>query len=92
MAETAWDKSIRIKPEGFLAGQRLLDLPRLNMIGNRSIELENHLGVLSFSGSEVIIALKGGALAVKGEQLVLGGIDRERLCLVGIIEEIRFFL
>ncbi len=80
------------KTKEMLPGQGILDLPRINMLGNRYIELENHLGILSYSLTETVVALKTGELRIKGRQLEISRIDREFFCLAGIIDEIHFRL
>jgi sporulation protein YqfC len=90
--QTGESSGLLERTKEMLPGQGVLDLPRLNMLGNRYIELENHLGILSYSLTEAVIALKTGELRIKGQRLEISKIDREFFCLAGIIEEIQFRL
>ncbi len=47
----------------------MMDLPRITMIGQIHIYIENHRGLLTFADNEVRLLLKQGQLLIKGEQL-----------------------
>ncbi len=68
----------------------LMDLPRITMIGQVHIYIENHQGVLRFSKQELRLLLKQGQLLIKGEKFVIKTILPEELLLEGQIDQVIF--
>ncbi|MGM7684465.1 sporulation protein YqfC [Cytobacillus sp. Hm23] len=67
-----------------------MDLPRITMIGQLHIYIENHRGLLSFADDELRLLLKQGQLLVKGESFVIKMIQPEELLLEGKIEQVTY--
>ena len=63
----------------------MMDLPRITMIGQLHIYIENHRGLLVFSDTEVRLMLKHGQLMIRGEGLVIKMILPEEIMLEGKI-------
>ena len=54
----------------------IMDLPRITIIGDNEIDIENHKGIVLFEESEVKINSKVGFIVIKGsgfEILFIGG-------------------
>jgi sporulation protein YqfC len=68
----------------------MMDLPRITMIGQLHIYIENHKGLLKFSDRELRLLLKQGQLLVKGEQFVLKTMLPEEILLEGKIDEVKY--
>ncbi|HEU5140004.1 MAG TPA: sporulation protein YqfC [Bacillales bacterium] len=68
----------------------IMDLPRITIIGQLHIYIENHNGVLSFSNDEVRLRLTQGQLVVKGREFVLKTILPEEILLEGKIEQVKY--
>jgi sporulation protein YqfC len=66
----------------------MMDLPRVTMIGQIHIYIENHRGLLTFTDREVRLLLKQGQLLIKGEQFVIKMILPEEILLQGKIIEV----
>ncbi|ARK29327.1 sporulation protein YqfC [Halalkalibacter krulwichiae] len=66
----------------------MMDLPRITMIGQLHIYIENHRGVLRFSNQELRLLLKQGQLLIKGDHFVIKTILPEELLLEGRIDEV----
>ncbi|WP_175990994.1 sporulation protein YqfC [Bacillus sp. Marseille-Q1617] len=66
----------------------MMDLPRVTMIGQIHIYIENHRGLLTFTDHEVRLLLKQGQLLIKGEQFVIKMILPEEILLQGKIVEV----
>jgi sporulation protein YqfC len=66
------------------------DLPRLTMIGNVQLYIENHRGVLHFSSELLKLGLSKGRLEVHGKQLVIRAILAEEVFIEGIIDELKY--
>lgn len=68
----------------------MMDLPRVTMIGNFHIYIENHKGVIRFTKTELRLRLTEGELLVIGNEFVIKNILPEEMLLEGIIEDVRF--
>ncbi|MCK1991554.1 sporulation protein YqfC [Peribacillus muralis] len=68
----------------------MMDLPRITMIGQLHIYIENHRGLLAFSDSEVRLMLKNGQLLIKGSSFVIKTILPEEIMLEGKIDKVYF--
>ncbi|WP_242698295.1 sporulation protein YqfC [Bacillus sp. SD088] len=68
----------------------MMDLPRITMVGNLHIYIENHNGLLVFTDNELRLLLKQGQLLIKGKSFVLKTILPEEILLEGYIEEVLY--
>lgn len=68
----------------------MMDLPRITMIGQLHIYIENHRGLLAFSDKEVRLMLKQGQLLIRGSAFVIKTILPEEILLEGHIEHVLF--
>lgn len=88
-----WQEKIKkwIMKKTELPTDALLDLPRVTMIGQLHIYIENHKGVIHFSNDELRLALKEGQqMKVKGEDFVIKTILPEELLLEGKITRVEY--
>ncbi|MBS4176292.1 sporulation protein YqfC [Lederbergia citrea] len=67
-----------------------MDLPRVTMVGQLHIYIENHKGLLVFTDTELRLLLKQGQLLVKGKSFVIKTILPEEILLEGKIEEVHY--
>ena len=44
----------------------LLDLPRLTLVGNVQLYIENHRGVIAYDENQVRLSVKNGEIMVRG--------------------------
>ena len=68
----------------------LMDLPRITLVGQIHIYIENHRGLLVFSDTEVRLLLKQGQLLIRGNSFVIKTILPEELLLEGTTEQVLF--
>lgn len=68
----------------------ILDLPRITMVGNLQLVIENHRGILEFEGQEVRIMLEHGNIRIKGDNLTLRSIQVDEIVVDGSIKELVF--
>ena len=68
----------------------MLDLPRVTMVGQLHIYIENHKGLLVFTDKELRLLLKQGQLLIKGDSFVLKTILPEEILLEGKIETVHY--
>lgn len=66
----------------------MMDLPRITMIGQIHIYIENHRGLITFSDKELRLLLKQGQLLVKGKGFVIKTILPEEILLEGKIDQV----
>lgn len=68
----------------------VLDLPRISVIGDVQLLLQNHRGLLEYLPDRVVIAMKDGRLIVRGEDLVIAGVNVEELIVTGRLHAVEF--
>jgi sporulation protein YqfC len=68
----------------------VFDLPRMTMIGNMQLYVENHRGVLHFSDDLLTLKLSKGKLEVIGKQLVIRAILPEEVFIEGFINDLKY--
>jgi sporulation protein YqfC len=66
----------------------MMDLPRITMIGQIHIYVENHRGLLTFTDKELRLLLKQGQLLIKGKSFVIKTILPEEILLEGKIDQV----
>lgn len=66
------------------------DIPRLTMIGNLRVQIENHRGVLHFSEERLLLALSRGKLEITGSDLSIRTIMAEEVLVEGIIRGLEY--
>ncbi|MDA8347018.1 MAG: hypothetical protein M0Z66_16365 [Thermaerobacter sp.] len=67
-----------------------LDLPRLRMLGDLQVLVENHQGVRSFHEDEAVVATKIGDLLIWGAELRVGAVSEDAVIVTGRIEGLRY--
>lgn len=60
-------------------------LPHVEVLGNQQFYMENHRGIISYSGEEIAISGSGMIVRVKGKGLVLVSMTAEALRIQGEI-------
>lgn len=68
----------------------IFDLPRITMIGNMQLYIENHAGVIHFSRDKLQLRLSVGRLEIIGEDLVIRAILSEEVFIEGKISDLRY--
>ncbi|HEX6972258.1 MAG TPA: sporulation protein YqfC [Limnochordia bacterium] len=68
-----------------LPGEVLLDLPKVTLIGELQVLIENHRGVIEYTAERVRVATARGELAVVGRRLRIGSIFESELVIEGRI-------
>ncbi|MEI3596646.1 MULTISPECIES: sporulation protein YqfC [unclassified Oceanobacillus] len=68
----------------------LLELPRLTMIGNFHLYIENHKGLETYSETELKLKTTNGYVQILGTSFVLKQMLPEEILLEGEIEEIKY--
>ncbi|GMB00824.1 sporulation protein YqfC [Pelosinus sp. IPA-1] len=68
----------------------VLDLPRITMLGNKQLLVENHKGIIEYTPSLVRINLEQGELIIHGKSLVLSNLQIEQILVEGTVGEVKY--
>lgn len=60
----------------------------IEILGNHSVLIENHCGVISYNTERIIIKTSNGCICVLGRSLKLSRMSKEQLRIVGIIHNV----
>jgi sporulation protein YqfC len=69
----------------------IFDLPRITMIGNMQLYVENHRGVRKFTPDKLTLQLSSGSLEITGKQLVIRAILNEEVFIEGVVEQVKYW-
>jgi len=61
---------------------------RITSVGNRTLLVENHRGVVEFGGERIVLATGCGSVTVEGADLALSQLRRDALIIEGEIENV----
>ena len=65
-------------------------LPRLELVGNRELDLEGHTGLLRYSDTGIDANTGFGVLRVSGQRLTLLAMTGEELRIGGLIDRVEW--
>ena len=68
----------------------VLDLPRITMLGNKQLLVENHKGIIEYTPLLVRINLEQGELIIHGKGLVLSNLQVEQILVEGTVGEVKY--
>ncbi len=68
----------------------VLDLPRITLVGNLQIYIENHKGIIEYTKQRIRISTKSGVLRITGKNMVIRIIVTEEIVITGDISSIEF--
>ncbi len=69
----------------------LLDMPRVHMVGNLEVVVDNHKGLRQYTSLEIRVRIKGGVLIVCGKKLRIAFLTKDDLKITGRIGNVEFF-
>jgi sporulation protein YqfC len=87
-----WKKAIRNMAVNVLdlPQDLVLDVPRLTLLGNVQLSIENHRGVDLFNSDLLRLKLSDGKLEVAGHDLVIRTILKDEVQIEGTIIRVEF--
>lgn len=68
----------------------VMDLPKVTIVGNLQVLLENHRGIIEYSPERLRISVNLGEIIISGEGLVLRNILPEQIVVEGKVISISF--
>lgn len=68
----------------------ILDLPKIVLVGDQQLFIENHRGIVEYSSESVRVNVGDYEVEVSGDNLLLRNILPDEICLEGRIGSVRF--
>lgn len=68
----------------------ILDLPRIIIVGDLQLVVENHRGIVEYTPDKVVLAMENGRIHIVGEDLIIGSVYAEEITVTGKILSIAF--
>lgn len=69
-----------------------LNLPRITMLGNLQLNIENHKGIVEYTENKIRINVARGYLDIEGNNLVLRNVQIDEIMINGEIEGIKIHI
>ncbi|MEL7564949.1 MAG: sporulation protein YqfC [Dehalobacterium sp.] len=66
-----------------------LNLPRITMLGNLQLNIENHKGIVEYTENKIRITVTRGYLDIEGNNLVLRNVQIDEIMINGEINQIK---
>ncbi len=73
-----------------IPGEIALDLPKIILVGNVQVIIENHRGIVQYTTESIRVLAPAGEVTIRGRELVLRNILPDELCIEGRIEGLCF--
>ncbi|MBU4533797.1 MAG: sporulation protein YqfC [Eubacteriales bacterium] len=73
-----------------IPGEVALDLPKIVLLGNVQVFIENHRGIVEYTNEVVRVVVPSGEVSVHGQGLILRNIQKDEICVEGEIESLSF--
>jgi len=67
-----------------------LNLPRVILLGDMQVVVENHLGIIEYTPETVRVSTGVGELVIEGKELTLRAIHQEEIAVEGKISNLGF--
>ena len=68
----------------------LFNLPRLTLIGNIQLYLENYGGIIEYSEELLRLKIRGGEIVIRGKNLSIKNFFGEEIFIEGVIKSIEY--
>lgn len=79
----------RVTAAADLASESMPGLPVLELAGENRVLIENHQGVTGYSDVMICVKVQYGCLEINGNRLSLAYMSKEKLIIMGKINEIK---
>jgi len=73
-----------------MPGEVMMDMPKITMVGDIKLYIENHRGIIEYSSTGVRVSVMEGEVAVAGEGLMLRNVLPDEICVEGKIKSLSF--
>ncbi len=69
----------------------LLDLPRITLLGNLRLVIENHRGLIQYDPAQIRVCLEKGEVILQGSNLNISLISGEEIVVDGQLKGVEFY-
>ncbi len=85
-------KKVKKQVSDFLEmpGDIMMDLPKITMVGDIKLYIENHRGIIEYSSAGVRVSVMEGEVSIAGEGLLLRNVLPDEICVEGKIKSLSF--
>lgn len=85
-------KKVKKQVSDFLEmpGDVMMDLPKITMVGDIKLYIENHRGIIEYSSAGVRVSVMEGEVSIAGEGLLLRNVLPDEICVEGKIKSLSF--
>lgn len=66
----------------------VMDVPKITIIGNVQLNIENHLGIVEYTSRTIRINTCIGMFKINGEDMIIRSIASDEIVIEGIIENL----
>lgn len=70
----------------------MLDLPKVTLIGNIQLNIENHKGIIEYTSNQIRISSNSGMIKIQGKDLYIKTIIKEEIIITGEINTFEYIL
>lgn len=88
MVKRAGDAVQRVAEVLELPKEIIMDTPRMTIIGNIQLNIENHRGIIEYDNCKIRINTKIGIIKITGSDLIIKNILPEEIVITGEIENV----
>ncbi|HLS88154.1 MAG TPA: sporulation protein YqfC [Sphingobacteriaceae bacterium] len=67
----------------------VLNLPRISVVGDLQVLVQNHRGVKEYTPERVIIGMESGLIVISGRELVISNIHVEEITITGRLDGVQ---
>jgi sporulation protein YqfC len=68
----------------------VLDLPRISIIGNLELNIENHRGIIEYEQEIIRIRIQDGQVIISGKELIIESLTKSEVGIKGYIKDVTF--
>ncbi len=68
----------------------LMNLPRITLIGNIQLYLENYAGIIEYNQEILRLSIRGGEIVIRGDDLIIRNFFSEEIYIEGKIHSIEY--
>ncbi|HEY3363603.1 MAG TPA: sporulation protein YqfC [Symbiobacteriaceae bacterium] len=68
----------------------MMDVPRISLVGDMELVVENHRGLSEYKSDRVVLAVSGGQVAISGADLAIGSVSPDQIVILGKIRAFQY--
>ena len=84
------DVKTRVSEALELPKEITLDLPKISMVGNIQMLVENHKGIIEYSPNSIRVNSSIGVIRIDGEDMNLRNIGSDDIIIIGTVKKIEY--